>query len=208
MNSSITHGASISIRSMSKKSVGSRAVFLDRDGTINEDTDYVSDPKKVRLISGVAKAIRTLNERSIPVVVISNQSGVARGFYTESAIELVNAAISKHLEKVGARIDRFYYCPHHPEGKGKYGQECECRKPKSGMLLQAAKDLNLVLSHSVMIGDKARDIEAGIAAGCRTVLVMTGKGAQTRDTWHESFEPSHIAQNLPEAVKWFLGEGV
>ncbi|MDO8521817.1 MAG: HAD family hydrolase [bacterium] len=193
---------------MSKETVGVRAVFLDRDGTINEDTDYVSDPKKVCLIQGVREAIRTLNEHSIPVIVITNQSGVARGLHTESDIELVNAAISKQLKKGGAHIDRFYHCPHYPEGKGKYVVDCECRKPKPGMLLRASKELKLDLSRSIMIGDKASDIEAGIAAGCRTVLVMTGQGHQTQDTWHESFKASHIAQNLPEAVAWFLGEGV
>lgn len=185
---------------------GIAAVFLDRDGTINEEFHYTSDPKDLRLIEGVAGAISRLNERSIPVIIISNQSGVARGFHTEAQIEIFHRAISKELKKAGAHIDGFYYCPHHPEGSGKHAIECDCRKPKPGLLLRAAKEKKLDLSRCVMIGDAARDIEAGIAAGCeKTILVMTGKGVEQWSTWHESFKPTHVAKDLRDAVNWLFG---
>ena len=182
------------------------AVFLDRDGVINEEVGHISDPRHLRYIPHVARAIRKLNERAIPVVVVSNQSGVARGYHTDEQVEIIHEAISAELKKEGARIDRFYYCPHHPtEGKGAYLVACDCRKPRPGLLLQAAKELHLDLSRSVMIGDKKSDIEAGHAADTRTILVRTGDGAREHAAWNESFNPTHVARDLREAVEWLLG---
>lgn len=191
---------------MSKKSAVA-AVFLDRDGVINEEVGHISDPRHLRYIPHVARAIRKLNERAIPVVVVSNQSGVARGYHTDEQVEIIHEAISAELKKEGARIDRFYYCPHHPtEGKGAYLVECDCRKPRPGLLLQAAKELHLDLPRCVMIGDKKSDIEAGHAVGTRTILVLTGDGTTTHASWRESFKPTHVAHDLHEAVEWFLSD--
>jgi len=180
------------------------AVFLDRDGVINEEVENLSHPKHLQLIPGVPDAIRLFNEQSIPVIVVSNQAGVARGARTEKDVELVHEALSKELKKDSAHIDRFYYCPHHPDGKGEYAKVCDCRKPMPGLLKQAAKDMGLDLSHSVIIGDKAIDIAAGIASGCSTVLVMTGHGAKEWEEWHETFKPDHVAQDLLGASTWLL----
>ena len=181
------------------------AVFLDRDGVINEDFGYLHDHKDLRLIPGSASAIHRFNELSIPVIVVSNQAGVARGYFSESHIGIFHDALSQELKKDNSHIDRFYYCPHHPsEGKGKYALVCDCRKPMPGLLLQAGKDMNLDLEKCVLIGDKASDIGAGVAAGCQTILVMTGYGANEWETWHESFKPSHVAQNLLDASTWLL----
>lgn len=190
---------------MAKDKKGISAVFLDRDGTLNEDINYLGKAADMRLIPGAAGAVHMLNQRSIPVLVVTNQSGVAQGLHTESDVKKVHAEISKQLKKADAHIDRFYYCPHHPDGKGKHAVACECRKPRPGLLLQAAQELHLDLSRCVMVGDAARDIEAGVAAGCRTVLVRTGKGTETWNAWRESFKPSHVAADLSEAAKWILG---
>ncbi|MDO8561318.1 MAG: HAD family hydrolase [bacterium] len=176
------------------------AVFLDRDGVINEEVEYLHDPKDLRLIPGVAGAIRVLNEHSIPVIVITNQAGVARGYYPESQIEVLHSALGKMLETEGAHIDRFYYCPHHPEGKGEYRKVCDCRKPQPGLLHQAAKDMGLNLKNCVLVGDKASDIGAGATAGCRTILVMTGYGKKEWASWKEDFKPTYAASDLQNAV--------
>ena len=179
-------------------------VFLDRDGTINEDAGYTSDPGQLHVIPGVAEAIRSLNERSIPVIVVTNQGGVAHGHHTEDDVNDFHKALSSELQKSGAHIDGFYYCPHHPDGKGEYKKVCDCRKPMPGLLKQAAKEMGIELSRSVMIGDKARDIGAGRAVGCRTVLVKTGHGEKEWAAWHEDFKPDHVARDLAEAIAWLL----
>lgn len=181
------------------------AVFLDRDGVINEEVEYLSDPKHLRLIPGAEDAIRRLNELKILVVVITNQAGVARGLYKESQITALHEAMSEMLGKNGAHIDRFYYCPHHPTaGKGKYKIVCDCRKPMPGLLRQAAKDMSLNLKDCVMVGDKASDMAAGFAAGCKTVLTLTGYGSKEISAWKESFQPSFVASDLQGAVEWLL----
>lgn len=181
------------------------AVFLDRDGVINEEVEYLSDPKHLRLIPGAENAIRRLNGQKIPVIVITNQAGVARGYYEESEITALHEAMSEMLKKNGARIDRFYYCPHHPTaGKGKYKIVCDCRKPMPGLLRQAAKDMSLTLKNCVMVGDTASDMAAGFAAGCRTILVLTGYGSKEISAWKESFQPSFVAPDLQGAVEWLL----
>ncbi len=160
------------------------AVFLDRDGTLIEEVHYLSAPEQVRLIPGAAEAVRRLNAAGVLVVVVTNQAGVAREYFPESRVAEVHAHLSALLAERGAHIDAYYYCPHHPtEGIGAYRVACECRKPKPGLLLTAACELDIDLSRSWMIGDKPCDAEAGTAAGCRAVPVRTGYG-----------------QNLPGAV--------
>lgn len=155
------------------------AVFLDRDGTLIEDVDYLVDASQVRLIPSAPTALRRLNQAGLPVVVVTNQSAVARGLATERDVAAVHDHLRALLAARGAHLDGIYYCPHHPEiGEAPYRRPCDCRKPLPGLLQQAARELNLDLAASVMIGDSLRDLEAGAAAGCgRLILVRTGHGA-------------------------------
>jgi D-glycero-D-manno-heptose 1,7-bisphosphate phosphatase len=154
------------------------AVFLDRDGTINEDVDYLRHPDQMRLIPGAAAAIARLNKRGLAVIVVTNQSAVARGLLTEDGLAAVHAHLTGLLAAEGAHVDGIYYCPHHPEAPdADYRRDCDCRKPAAGMLLQAAREHGLDLAASVMIGDSLRDLEAGKSAGCKSlILVRTGHG--------------------------------
>jgi D-glycero-D-manno-heptose 1,7-bisphosphate phosphatase len=153
------------------------AVFLDRDGTLIEEVNYLASPEQVRLLPGAAEAVRRLNDAGLLVVVVTNQAGVARGYFPEIRVAEVHEHLSRLLGEFGAKIDAYYHCPHHPsEGVGAYRVDCDCRKPKPGLLLTAARELDIALSRSWMIGDKLSDAEAGAAAGCCTLLVRTGHG--------------------------------
>lgn len=154
-----------------------RAVFLDRDGTINIEKEYLYRKEDFEFIPGVPEAIRLLNKAGVLVVVVTNQSGVARGYYTEEDVENLHRHIARELKEAGAQVDAWLYCPHHPSGRGSYALPCDCRKPLPGMLREAARRYDIDLENSVMIGDKLADVEAGQAAGCRTILVRTGYGA-------------------------------
>ncbi len=153
-----------------------RAVFVDRDGTINMEKDYLYRVEDFEFIPGAPQALRLLNEAGFLVVVVTNQSGVARGYFTEEDVDTLHRHIAAELTKTGARVDAWYYCPHHPSGRGSYSLSCRCRKPLPGMLMEAAHHHHIDLASSFMIGDKLADVEAGIAAGCRTILVRTGYG--------------------------------
>ncbi len=157
-----------------------KAVFLDRDGTINVEKDYLYRPDEFAFIPGAVEAIRLLNRAGYLVVVVTNQSGVARGYYDEAAVKRLHEHIEQLLGVAGAHVDAWYHCPHHPDGREPYNRDCDCRKPLPGMLHQAAVDLAIDLAASWMVGDKAIDIEAGQAAGCRPILVLTGYGADER----------------------------
>lgn len=154
-----------------------RAVFLDRDGTINIEKDYLYLVEDFQFIPGAPEAISSLNQAGFMVIVVSNQSGVARGYYTEEDVDALHRHISEQLAKSGAHVDLWLYCPHHPSGKGSYSLPCKCRKPMPGMLKDAANRLDINLSDSFMIGDKLVDVEAAMAAGCIPILVRTGYGA-------------------------------
>lgn len=154
-----------------------RAVFLDRDGTINVEKEYLYRIEDFEFIPGAAEAVNLLNEAGFLVIVVSNQSGVARGYYTEEDVDILHRHISAELQKSGGRIDAWLYCPHHPSGKGSYALPCSCRKPLPGMLKEAASRFDIDLAHSIMIGDKLVDVEAAVAAGCVPILVRTGYGA-------------------------------
>jgi len=156
-------------------------MFLDRDGVIIDDVHYLSRLEQIHLIPGAGSAIRRLNEAGIPVVVVTNQSAVAQGIIEESFVANAHALLEELLQRENARIDRFYYCPHHAEkGRDPYRVDCSCRKPAPGMLLAAAQDMGLDLSRSWIIGDKLSDLEAGAAVGCRTILVRTGHGMEVK----------------------------
>lgn len=179
-----------------------RAVFLDRDGTINEDVDHLNDPSDVRLIPGAAEGIKKINNLGSAVVVVTNQSAIARGMLTEKALDEIHTVLIKKLSAEGAKVDALYYCPHHPEGIVKeYAIECECRKPNTGMIKKALVDLNLSANGGFMVGDATSDILAGARAGLRTILVKTGYGGS--DKKYE-VKPDFIATDLNEAADIIL----
>ncbi len=154
-----------------------RAVFLDRDGTINVEKGYVHRIEDFELIPGVPHAIRLLREAGFLVIVVTNQSGVARGYYPLDAVRSLHRHMDEELAKSGVAVDAYYVCPHYPEGvEEEYSKVCHCRKPLPGMLMEAAKDFSIDLASSYMIGDRLSDVEAGLRAGCRPVFVITGHG--------------------------------
>lgn len=185
---------------------GRSAVFLDRDGTINEEVEFIRTPDQLTLIPGASNAIRRLNEAGLPVCVISNQSGIARGFLTEEDLVEVHARLRDELAAGGAFVDRLYYCPHHPTaGRPPYDTRCDCRKPAPGMLRQGERELGIDLSASFVVGDRIVDIGAGKAVGATTILVLTGYGAGTlEECRRDGVAPDHIAASLTEAVDHIL----
>ncbi len=173
-----------------------KACFLDRDGVINEEVDYLWEPEKVAIIPGVPEALNVLRDAGFLTVVVTNQAGVARGLYEEKDILRVHHRIQQLLREAGAKIDSFYYCPHHPDFTG----DCPCRKPNPGMFLKAKREHNIVLSQSFMVGDRMSDINAARAAGCETAyLVKTGYGKLTA-TGSEMDADVIIADDLLDAV--------
>jgi len=185
------------------------AVFLDRDGILIEEVGYLRRVEDLRLLPGVPEAVRRLNEAGLPVLVVTNQSVVARGLCTEADVTAIHTALAQQLQDQGAHIDRFYYCPHHPsEGRGVYRMACKCRKPRSGLVYQAAQELHLRLSRSVVVGDKLSDLEAAWEAGCRAVLVLTGYGQETLKSLDGNpRRPDYIAEDLGGAVDWIVRSG-
>jgi len=191
------------------------AVFLDRDNTLIHNDGDLGDPQQVKLIKGAASAIASLRGLGYKIVVVSNQGGVARGMFTEKEVDQVNQRVGELVKATtGATIDRFYYCPYHPQGKvKKYCQEHPWRKPQPGMLLQAAKDLELDLGHSWIVGDQLRDVQAGLAVDVRAILLRAedqsglsaGKqdGAEKSDEHEQAISPSDywVTPSLIEAVK-------
>jgi D-glycero-D-manno-heptose 1,7-bisphosphate phosphatase len=184
-----------------------RAIFIDRDGVLNEEVGYITDLTQFRLYDFAAEAVRLINEAGWRAIVLTNQSGVARGYFTESFLLEIHARMEESLRLQGARLDAIYYCAHHPDfGSPPYRRDCDCRKPKPGLIERAARDFGLDPAECFVIGDRYRDIEMGHAAGARSVMVMTGYGreehAMERHRWLR--QPCHIAENLLEAVKWIL----
>lgn len=159
----------------SADTVGKAALLLDRDGTLNVDRGWVHRPEDFTWIDGAREAVKWANDHGVLVLVITNQAGIARGYYTEQAFHAFTAWINKELAVVGARIDGTYYCPHHPtEGKGQYRRECRCRKPAPGLIERALAEWRFDPAHSVMIGDAEHDVAAAAAAGIRAVRFTGG----------------------------------
>ncbi len=184
------------------------AVFLDRDGTLTEEVGYVNHPSRLRLQPRSAQAIRRLNGAGIAAVVVTNQAGIARGYFSEDVLAAVNATLVSRLKDEGAYLDGIYVCTHHPTaGESPYRMVCDCRKPRPGLLLRAAAELGLDLSRSTLVGDRASDLVAGRAAGARSVLVLTGYGLGEWEYQRDSFSvpPDHVAEDLLDAVEWVLG---
>ena len=178
-------------------------IFLDRDGTINEEVDFLSSPRDLKLIPGSAIAIREANELGAKVIVVTNQSGIARGLLTEEQLTSIHETLRGLLKDHAAHIDAIYYCPHHPEaGKAPYRTECDCRKPNIGMLLQAAATFHIDLKKSFMIGDKMLDMQTGNNAGAITILVLTGYGQQELELCRQHhIRIDYVAENLYAAVR-------
>lgn len=187
--------------------MGSKAVFLDRDGTINEEMGYINHLDRFVLLPYVGQAIRLLNQHGFKVVVITNQSGVARGYFPESLVHQIHQKMKDLLSKDGAYLDGIYFCPHHPDaGDPPYRQKCRCRKPATGLVEEAVKDLDIDCSKSYAIGDKGLDIEFAHQFGAKGILVLTGYGRgeweNLKDRW--LVKPDYVASNLYEAVQWIL----
>jgi D-glycero-D-manno-heptose 1,7-bisphosphate phosphatase len=183
-------------------------VFIDRDGTLTEEVGYVNHPKRLRLLPRASRAIRALNGAGVAAVVVTNQTGVARGYFSEEILHAVNAELVVQLKQAGAYLDGIYVCPHHPtEGQPPYRMDCDCRKPKPGLLLRAAAELGLDLRASVVVGDKSSDLVVAGAVGARSVLVLTGYGLGEWEYRRASFPvmPDHVASDLLDAVEWILG---
>ena len=178
-----------------------KAAFLDRDGTVTKSVAYyLTKPSQVELEEGAAEAIHLLRRNGYLIVLITNQAGIARGLLTEEDLAAVNDEMLKQLAAQSVPVDGMYYCPHHPEGFiDRYAIECECRKPKPGLLLRAARDLGIDLKSSVMIGDAERDVLAGMAAGCTTFLVNSGYLLQPTVA-------DHCVESLLEAARRVCGE--
>ena len=181
-----------------------KAVFLDRDGVITEDPPhYAHRVDQVQVIRGCGEAIRLLNNMDYLVIVVSNQSGVARGYYQESDVGLFNEEMKRQLSLEGAHIDAIYYCPHHPDGiVEKFSGLCMCRKPQPGMLIKAAEQHHINLKASFIIGDKFSDIVAGDAVNCQPIMVLTGHGKEEIHKLNGSTVP--VAVNLLNAVKKYI----
>jgi len=180
-----------------------RAVFLDRDGTLLEEGNFVDRLDKLIFFPYSIDAVRALNRADLAVVVVTNQSGVARGLYTEDFVREAHRDIDKRLKDAGARIDGFYYCPHHPQGSVESLRvDCQCRKPNPGQLIRAAAELDLDLTKSFIVGDRWKDIEAGEAVSARGILVRTGYGRDEADA--QSSGSGVVVDNLIQAVSWIL----
>lgn len=181
------------------------AVFLDRDGTLIEEVGYLDRPERVQLYPWTIASIRALNAAAIPVVIITNQSGVARGFFTETVVDAVHRHIADLLAEGGAHIDAYYYCPHHRDGSiVEYTKECDCRKPGRGLVDRAVRELQVEPGRSFTIGDRWLDVALARTIGGRGVLVRTGYGADEERRLPGGLVPDAIVNNLIEAVSWIV----
>ncbi|MBU0568972.1 D-glycero-beta-D-manno-heptose 1,7-bisphosphate 7-phosphatase [bacterium] len=171
-----------------------KACFLDRDGVINEEAGYIRSPEQLKLFSFAGPAIKLLNEKGIKAIVVTNQSGIGRGYFDRKALDEIHRKLRSELAKEGAFLDGIYYCPHHPDN------DCHCRKPKPGLFLKAAGDFDLDLGRCCTIGDKLTDLEAGREAGTKTILVLTGYGKEVLNSKEDPIFDCK-AKNLLEAVK-------
>ena len=187
------------------------AVFIDRDGTLTEEVGYVNHPSRLRLLPRSAEAIRRLNAAGVAAVVVTNQAGIARGYFSEKLLDEVHDVLRAQLAAAGARLDGLYACVHHPsEGEPPYRARCDCRKPQPGLLVRAAAELGLDLTRSTMVGDKASDLVPARTVGAGAVLVLTGYGRGEWEYRRERFEadPDHVAGDLLDAVEWTLARRV
>jgi D-glycero-D-manno-heptose 1,7-bisphosphate phosphatase len=179
-------------------------IFLDRDGTINEESDYLSSPLDLHLIPGAAEAIREANESGFKVVIITNQSGIARGILTEERLSEIHSALVSTLAAEHATIDGIFYCPHHPDfGEPPYRAACDCRKPGTGMIDAAVKRFGIDIGKSFVIGDRMIDVQTGNNSGATSILVLTGYGRQELELCRLNSVPiGHVAEDLLDAIHY------
>ncbi|MFX0039502.1 MAG: D-glycero-beta-D-manno-heptose 1,7-bisphosphate 7-phosphatase [Promethearchaeota archaeon] len=170
-----------------------KAVFLDRDGVINKEVSYLSNSKDFRFIEDSIEALKILKQKGFLLIIITNQAGIARGYFTEGTLKTIHSKMNNRLKKEGLELDDIYYCPHHPDFTG----PCNCRKPNPGMILKAKLQHNIDLTKSYMVGDTLNDIQTGKAANCKTVLVLTGYGKEEQKNI-SSVIPDMIFKNLKE----------
>jgi D-glycero-D-manno-heptose 1,7-bisphosphate phosphatase len=181
------------------------AVFLDRDGTMIEDVGYLDALSRIAFYPWTVDAIRALNHAGFPVVVVTNQSGIARGLFSEAFVAETHRAIDARLAAGGARVDAYYYCPHHPDGSvTAFATVCDCRKPGRGLIDRAARDLGLDPARSFVVGDKWVDVQLGRAVGARAILVRTGYGAAAERRPPDGVAADAVVDNLAAAASWIL----
>lgn len=175
-----------------------KAVFVDRDGTINVNVEYLNTPDNFKMYPSVAEGIKLLNENGFLVIVITNQSGIARGYFTKETLEKIHVRMIKELKEKGAKVDAIYYCPHHPDDK------CICRKPETGLLKKAVKDFKIDTSKSFIIGDRMLDVEAGFKIGLKTILIPERKKMVEKEREESTVEPDYICDDFLSGVKWIV----
>ena len=186
-----------------------RAVFIDRDGTISEEVGYINHASRFNLFPYSAAAIKHLNDNGWLAIITTNQAGVARGYFSEEMIKAVHKRMNDGLEAGGARLDAVYYCAHHPSlGDTPYRLDCDCRKPKPGLITRAAREFDINLDESWMVGDRYSDIEVARNAGVKSAFVLSGYGRgeweHQRETW--SLQPDLVSENLLEAVDFIVAD--
>lgn len=177
-------------------------MFLDRDGTVAEEVGYLNHASRFRMFPFAGPSIRRLKEAGFAVIVVTNQSGVARGYFPEALVRQVNELMQRELAAMGADLDGVYYCPHNS------AEGCDCRKPNTGMIERAVREHNLDLTHSYVVGDRYGDMELAFRAGCKAVFVRTGYGLG-EETWHAQDwprQPDAVVDDLRSAVEWMLGQ--
>lgn len=181
----------------------SRAVFLDRDGTLIREKNYLRYVKDIRLLGGAASALGLLRDSGFKLVLITNQSGIARGYFTEEKLTQIHERLQQMLRRTGVELDAIYYCPHGPDDR------CSCRKPRLGLIRKAQKELHIDLRRSYSIGDKTGDFLMGQDMGGKGVFVLTGHGAREQEKIRASdgkMEPDYVARNLPAAAHWIVDD--
>jgi len=184
-----------------------RAVFFDRDGTLNQEVGYVNHPSRLQVYPRAGEAVRLVNEAGWLAIVVTNQSGVARGLFTEALVQKTHRTLARRIAEAGAWLDGIYYCPHHPLALHQsYRADCACRKPSPGMLLEAAARFGIDLKRSFVIGDRHLDMQMAHQVGATAVLVLTGYGRgeweYQRSAWQR--QPDHVARDVREAARWIL----
>jgi D-glycero-D-manno-heptose 1,7-bisphosphate phosphatase len=189
--------------------MSNRAIFLDRDGTLNEEVGYVNHPHRFKLYPWTAPAVRLINQAGFKAIVLTNQSGVARQYMTEDLVRQIHQKLQAELREHGAYLDAIYYCPHHPAAVDpQYRLACACRKPQTGLVERAQREFELDLRRSYFVGDRFLDVQLASAVGGKGVLVLTGYGLgeyeYQRHTW--TTPPDHLAENVLAAIQWILDQ--
>jgi len=178
--------------------MGRKAVFIDRDGTINVNYGYINNPDDFKMYPNVAKGIKLLQENGFKIIIITNQSGIARGYFSEKSLEEIHDKMKKELSKEDTGVDAIYYCPHHPD------ENCNCRKPKPGMLEQAIKDFDIEIKDSYIIGDRMLDVEAGKIIGCKTVLIPEDKELVKKEMTESDIDPDIVCDDFYSGIEWII----